>query len=114
MHLIVTCLKLLQNWRKSYPKIIGKPHKAKRFSNLRMILKNCFLTNQIHESFKIIAYSNGPKFSYGQVRANSTDPDQTAPRGAVWSGSTLFAISSAVLGWLHQFFPVPEILGFLR
>ena len=23
--------------------------------------------------------------------ANSEDPDQTAPRGAVWSGSTLFA-----------------------
>ena len=25
--------------------------------------------------------------------ANSADPDQTAPAGAVWSGSTLFAIS---------------------
>ena len=24
--------------------------------------------------------------------ANSADPDQTAPSGAVWSGSTLFAI----------------------
>ena len=24
--------------------------------------------------------------------ANSADPDQTAPEGAVWSGSTLFAI----------------------
>ena len=23
--------------------------------------------------------------------ANSVDPDQTAPKGAVWSGSTLFA-----------------------
>ena len=23
---------------------------------------------------------------------NSADPDQTAPEGAVWSGSTLFAI----------------------
>ena len=23
--------------------------------------------------------------------ANSVDPDQTAPEGAVWSGSTLFA-----------------------
>ena len=23
--------------------------------------------------------------------ANNVDPDQTAPRGAVWSGSTLFA-----------------------
>ena len=26
------------------------------------------------------------------ANANSADPDQTAPKGAVWSGSTLFAI----------------------
>ena len=26
--------------------------------------------------------------------ANSADPDQTAPRGAVWSGSALFAQTS--------------------
>ena len=25
------------------------------------------------------------------ISANSVDPDQTAPLGAVWSGSTLFA-----------------------
>ena len=25
------------------------------------------------------------------IPANSVDPDQNAPRGAVWSGSTLFA-----------------------
>ena len=25
------------------------------------------------------------------IFANSVDPDQTAPKGAVWSGSTLFA-----------------------
>ena len=31
----------------------------------------------------------GPKDSDGM--ANSVDPDQTAPLGAVWSGSTLFA-----------------------
>ena len=37
-------------------------------------------------------YHNGPKFSDRQVWANSIDPDQTAPRGAVLSGSTLFAI----------------------
>ena len=29
--------------------------------------------------------------------ANSADPDQTAPEGAVWSGSTLFAISISTL-----------------
>ena len=28
---------------------------------------------------------------YFCIQANSVDPDQTAPRGAVWSGSTLFA-----------------------
>ena len=27
------------------------------------------------------------------VYANSADPDQTAPEGAVWSGPTLFVIS---------------------
>ena len=44
------------------------------------------------------AYRNNPKFSDRQVWANSADPDQTAPRGAVWSGSTLFAIPSASFG----------------
>ena len=29
--------------------------------------------------------------------ANSADPDQTAPEGAVWSGSTLFAIPLCIL-----------------
>ena len=28
---------------------------------------------------------------YAEGKANSVDPDQTAPLGAVWSGSTLFA-----------------------
>ena len=73
-------------------------------------------------------YCNFPKFSDGQIWANSADPDQTAPRGAVWSGSTLFAIPSAsfgcitrrnshlvqLLGWLQINFQVSEILGFLR
>ena len=36
-----------------------------------------------------------PKFSDRQVCTNSLDPDQTAPAGAVWSGSKLFAIPSA-------------------
>ena len=27
--------------------------------------------------------------------AKSVDPDQTAPKGAVWSGSTLFAFCTA-------------------
>ena len=29
--------------------------------------------------------------TYFCQQANSVDPDQIAPRGAVWSGSTLFA-----------------------
>ena len=29
--------------------------------------------------------------------ANSADPDQTAPSGAVWSESTLFAIPPSIL-----------------
>ena len=42
-------------------------------------------------------YIKCPKISYPKVAdkmayANSADPDQTAPDGAVWSGSTLFAI----------------------
>ena len=40
-------------------------------------------------------YRYAPKFLDRQVWANSVDPDQTAHRGAVWSGSTLFAIPSA-------------------
>ena len=36
-------------------------------------------------------YRNDPKFSDRYAWANSADPDQTAPRGAVWSGSALFA-----------------------
>ena len=45
-------------------------------------------------------YSYDPKFSDRYVLANGADPDQTArlqtaPRGAVWSGSLLFAIQFA-------------------
>ena len=40
-------------------------------------------------------YRNDLKFSDRYALANSVDPDQTAPRGAVRSGSTLFAILSA-------------------
>ena len=45
-----------------------------------------------------ISYRNDPKFSDRYAWANSADPDQTAPLGAVWSGSTLFAIPSASFG----------------
>ena len=43
-------------------------------------------------------YHNDPKFLDRYAWADSADPDQTAARGAVWSGSTLFAIPSALFG----------------
>ena len=46
----------------------------------------------------ISIYRNDPKFSDRKAWANSADRDQTAPKGAVWSGSTLFAILSASFG----------------
>ena len=48
------------------------------------------------------SYRNDPTFSDSQVWANSVDPEirllLSAPRGAVWSGSALFAILSAPFG----------------
>ena len=41
-------------------------------------------------------YLKDPEFSDTQVWANSVDPDKT--EGAVWSGSTLFAILFAAFG----------------
>ena len=36
----------------------------------------------------------GPKHAEGMANSvDSVDPDQTAPVGAVWSGSTLFAMT---------------------
>ena len=51
---------------------------------------------------KNIYFSICPKISNTKVSdkmtyANSADPDQTAPEGAVWSGSTLFAITLNIL-----------------
>ena len=37
------------------------------------------------------------KWSNKMAYENSVDPDQTAPEGAVWSGSTLFAIPISIL-----------------
>ena len=36
--------------------------------------------------------NSNTKASDKMTYTNSVDPDQTAPEGAVWSGSTLFAI----------------------
>ena len=43
----------------------------------------------------VMIYRTDPKFSDRWVLVNSADPDQTAPRGAVCSGSSLFAIPFA-------------------
>ena len=48
-----------------------------------------------------MSYCKCPKISYTKESdkmeyANSADPDQTAPEGAVWSGSTLFAILRSI------------------
>ena len=38
--------------------------------------------------------------TYFCKQANSVDPDQTAPKGAVWPGSTLFAeVTFKVTSW---------------
>ena len=74
-------------------------------------------------------YRNDPKFLDRYAWANSADLGQTAPRGgAVWSGSTQFAVSSAsfelitlwyslivqMLEWLQQIVWVSKYLGNLR
>ena len=41
---------------------------------------------------QIIAYNNPDELS---KEANCVDPEQTAPIGAVWSGSTLFVIEAS-------------------
>ena len=82
----------------------------------------------LHCILLILAYHNDPKFSDRLVWANSADPDQTVPRGAVWSGSSLLAIPFTslwpntlrfghfvwILGRLQQSFVASGNLGTLR
>ena len=42
----------------------------------------------LYRLLNILAYFSNLFFC---IQANNVDPDQTAPEGAVWSGSTLFA-----------------------
>ena len=97
----------------------------KLFCHLLKVYVNIWLTTN---RTIINYYCMVPKFSDRQVWANSIDPDQTAPRGAVWSGSTLFAILCTsfgqisklwshvvqMLGWLQQIFQGSEFFGILR
>ena len=51
---------------------------------------------------KIILWGNCPKIWYTKIsdkmtHASSADPDQTAPEGAFWSGSTPIAVPLSVL-----------------
>ena len=41
--------------------------------------------------------------------SNSGNPDQTAPLGAVWSGSTLFVLAYQILSWNLVVFHTPLI-----
>ena len=44
----------------------------------------CFEQKLVKKNYlKVLVYRNDPKFSDRQFWANSADPDQTAPRGAV-------------------------------
>ena len=47
-------------------------------------------------SAEVICYKKLPYITDKlSIEANSTDPEQTAPKGAVWSGSTLFPIEAS-------------------
>ena len=62
-----------------------------------------FLHEEVLLSIHMEKYSKCPKIWYTKVSdkmayANSVDLDQTAPSGAVWSGSSLFAIPLSIFG----------------
>ena len=43
-------------------------------------------------SAEVVCFKSSPSITDKlSIEANSVDPEQTAPIGAVWSGSTLFA-----------------------
>ena len=56
-----------------------------------------FKVNTVNDVYgkclKILNTKVSDKMKY----ANNVDPDQTAPKGAVWSGSTLFDIPLSIL-----------------
>ena len=52
--------------------------------------------------------------TYFCIQANSVDPDQTAPRTAVWSGSSLFAIMTFKLNHKQVTKQTIVVIGSLR
>ena len=87
-----SCLQL--NEHGIYNHSLGSFYKTKYCipRNKKTHVSDCNMT--VHTSSR---YGKCPKISNTKVSdiiayANSADPDQTAPEGAVWSGSSLFAI----------------------
>ena len=68
---------LLNGWSICMAEEVSGTHQFPPFKR-----KDCFST------WSVPIYRNDPKFSDRYAWANSVDPDQTAPRGAVLSGST--------------------------
>ena len=61
------------------------------------------------------SYRNFPKFSDRQVWANSADPDQTAPRGAVSRSSLIWVCTvchSVCIVWTHYSMVEPHSSNF--
>ena len=56
----------------------------------------CFLRLHYRKCPKILNTKDSDKIAH----ANSADPDQTVPEGAVWSGSTLFATPQNILRFI--------------
>ena len=82
----------------------GKAMLVKNVSEMQDLDKPCNLMQILS---KLCVYGKCPKISYTKVSdkiayTNTVDPDQTAPNGAVWSGSTLFVIPLSILRKLHK------------
>ena len=60
-----------------------------------LLLKHRFFI-KLYSDTENWRYRNSSKYSDRQDSANSVDPEQVAPEGAVWSGSKLLAILSVI------------------
>ena len=82
---------IIKNISLDTPIILGHETDSVFFSYLKPLKRQ----EQLHmkmSSVYVICWIFLQTFqTYFCIQANSVDPDQTAPKGAVWSGSTLFA-----------------------
>ena len=76
--------------------VSGTKKKKKAKCCLLQFLPKYHFCNWLHAYGKYPKISNN-KASDKMAYANSADPDQTAPEGAVWLGSTLFVIPLQIL-----------------